>query len=133
MSKSTAHANAVLDAIGDMTLHTATYISLHTGDPGTTGANEASAAGASNYARVQVNAQGGASPDWAAAAAAAMVNEGAITFPEGGDDQSITHFGVFDAASAGNFLRGGALDTGFTYGAAVTPEFADGALELTEA
>ena len=130
MSKSTAHANAVLDAIGDMSLHAATYISLHTGDPGTTGASEV--AGGS-YARVQVNAQAGASPAWAAAAAAAMVNSGAITFPQGGGDAAVTHFGLWTAATAGTFIRGGALDAGFTYSSTVTPEFADGALELTEA
>lgn len=133
MAKSTIHANAVLDNIGDLTIHAGTYISLHTGDPGTTGASEASGAGASNYARVQVNANGGAAPSWGAAAAAAMANVGAITFPQGGDDQVITHFGVYDAASAGNFIRGGALDSQFTYAANVTPEFAAGALELTEA
>lgn len=129
MSKSTTHANAVLDAIGDMSLHTATYVSLHTGDPGTTGASEVTGG---SYARVQVNANGGASPAWNSAAGAAMDNSGAITFPEGGADASVTHFGIWDAASNGNFIRGGALDAGFTYGATTTPEFADTALELTE-
>lgn len=129
MSKSTTHANAVLDAIGDMTLHTATHVSLHTADPGTTGASEVSGG---SYARVQVNANGGASPSWNAAASSSMDNNGAVTFPEDGGGASVTHFGLWDAASAGNFIRGGALDQSFTYGAAVTPEFADTALSLTE-
>jgi hypothetical protein len=133
MAKSTAHATAVLAAIGDMTLHAETHVSLHTGDPGTTGASEASSAGASNYARVEINGNAVGVPDWNTAAAAAMTNNGAVTFPEGGDDQAITHFGIWDAATAGNFIRGGALDSGFTYGATVTPEFADEALEFTEA
>lgn len=130
MAKSTTHANAVLDALGDMSLHAATWISLHTGDPGTTGASEVSGG---SYARVQVNANGGAAPAWNTAATSAMDNNGAITFPEGGGDASVTHFGISDASTAGNFIRGGALDAGFTYGSTVTPEFADQALELTEA
>lgn len=131
MGKSTTHANALLDAIGGATsMHASTYISLHTGDPGTTGASEVSTG---SYARVQVNQDGTTSPYWNGAASSAMTNNGAVTFPEGGGDAAVTHFGVWVGASAGTFLRGGALDTGFTYGANVTPEFASGALELTEA
>jgi hypothetical protein len=82
---------------------------------------------------VQVNAQGGAQPAWNTAASAAMDNNGAITFPQGGGDAAVTHFGLWTASTSGTFIRGGALDAGFTYGATVTPEFASGALELTEA
>lgn len=131
MAKSTAHANAVLDAIGDGTLYaTGVWISLHTGDPGTTGASEVSGG---SYARVKVNVDGETSPFWDAAASAAMTHTGAITFPQDGADAAVTHFGVYDASTAGNFLRGGALDSGFTYASNVTPEFAENALELTEA
>lgn len=131
MAKSTTHANAVLDAIGGgTTIAAQTWISLHTGDPGTTGASEV--AGGS-YARVRVNQDSTTSPYWDDAASAAMVQVGAVTFPEGGGDASVTHFGVWTASTDGTFVRGGALDTGFTYGANVTPEFAAGALELTEA
>lgn len=128
MAKSTAHANAVLDALGDMTLHQATWISLHTGDPGTTGANEVNGG---NYARVQVNAQGGASPAWGTASNRQMTNSGAVTFPQGGGDAQVTHFGIWDAQNGGNFIRGGTC-TNFTYAANVTPEFANGAITLTE-
>lgn len=131
MAKSPTHANAVLDSFGGSTsIHASTYISLHTGDPGTTGADEVSTG---NYARVQVNQDGTTSPYWNDAASSAMDNNGAITFPEGGGDAAVTHFGVWVGASSGTFLRGGALDTGFTYASNVTPEFATGALELTEA
>lgn len=131
MAKSTTHANAVLDALGSGTsMHAATYISLHTADPGTTGASEASLG---SYARVQVNQDGVTSPYWNTAASSTMDNNGAVTFPEGGGDAVITHFGIWDAATAGNFIRGGALDSSFTYGSTVTPEFANGAIDLTEA
>lgn len=131
MAKSTTHANAVLAAIGQGTgVAAQTWVSLHTGDPGTTGASEA-AGGA--YARKRVNQDGTTSPFWATPASAAMVNSGAITFPEGGDGDNCTHFGLWTAVTGGNFIRGGALDASFVYGATVTPEFASGALELTEA
>lgn len=129
MAKSDTHANAILDALGDATLHTATYVSLHTADPGDTGASEVSGG---SYARVQVNTDGTTSPFWAAAASSSMSNSGAITFPEGGGDASVSHVGIWDSASAGNFLRGGALDSSFTYGSTTTPEFSDGSLTLTE-
>lgn len=130
MAKSDIHANAILDALGGGTsLHAGTYISLHTADPGDTGASEVSGGA---YARVQVNQDGVTSPFWNAAVASAMTNNGAITFPEGGGDAVVTHVGIWDAASAGNFLRGGPLDSNFTYSSTTTPEFADGALTLTE-
>lgn len=130
MAKSDTHANAILDLLGSgTTMHSATYISLHTADPGGTGASEVSGG---SYARVQVNQDGATQPYWNTAATSAMDNNGAITFPEGGADASVTHVGMWDAATAGNFLRGGALDSSFTYGSTTTPEFANAALELTE-
>lgn len=130
MAKSTLHANTILAAIADMDLHAETHISLHTGDPGTTGASEASAG---NYARVEVNARSGSSPAWDNPDSLALTHVGAITFPQGGGDAAVTHFGLYDASSSGNFIRGGELDSGFTYASNVTPEFEEGALELTEA
>lgn len=131
MAKSTAHANAVLDLLGSgTTMHNGTYISLHTGDPGTTGASEVTGG---SYARVQVNQDGGTSPYWNTAGSATMDNNGAITFPEGGGDAAVTHFGIWDGASPTAFIRGGALDAGFTYSASTTPQFASGDLDLTEA
>lgn len=131
MAKSDSHANAILDAIGSSTtaVTSATWISLHTADPGDTGASEV---GGGSYARVQVNQDGTTSPFWNDAATSSMDNNGAITFPEGGGDANVTHFGIYDASTAGNFLRGGALDSSFTYGSTTTPEFADQALTLTE-
>lgn len=126
MAKGVAHANAQLALVTDA----AAYISLHTGDPGTTGASEVSGG---SYARVVVNADGGASPDWDTPASAAASHTGAITFAEGGGDAAVTHFGLWTAITGGTFIRGGALDTGFTYASNVTPEFATGALDLTEA
>lgn len=130
MAKSDTHANTILDAIGTGTTgFSATYVSLHTADPGDTGASEVTGG---SYARVQVNQDGATQPYWNAAATSSMDNNGAITFPQDGGGATVTHVGLWDSASAGNFLRGGALDSQFTYDSTTTPEFADQALTLTE-
>jgi hypothetical protein len=132
MPKSTTHANNVLNIIGSAatTAPAQTWISLHTATPGTTGASEVSTG---SYARVRVYRDGSTSPFWGAAASAAMRNSGVVTFPQGGGSVTVTHFGVWDAATNGNFLRGGQLDAQFVYGTTVTPEFANNAITLTEA
>lgn len=130
MAKSTTHANSILDNIGysSATAFGDTYISLHTGDPGTTGANEVTGG---NYARVKVNRDRSTPPYWGAASDGSMANVGAITFAQGGGDAVVTHFGVNSESTGGTFLRGGTC-TNFTYSSNVTPEFADGALTLSE-
>jgi hypothetical protein len=132
MAKSTTHANNVLNIIGSAAATAAaqTWISLHTSNPGTTGAGEVSGGA---YARVRVFRDGTTSPFWGAAASAAMRNTGAVTFPQGGASANVTHFGIYDAATSGNFLRGGPLDASFVYGTTVTPEFATNSITLTEA
>lgn len=101
-------------------------ISLHTGDPGLTGANEHGATAA--YARVVMNV-------WDVAASRATQNTNAITFAQATANYSaqITHFGLWDAASAGNFLGGAALTTARTILSGDTPQFAAGALDVTMA
>jgi hypothetical protein len=79
------------------------FISLHTGDPGTTGANELLVGTDADYLRQAVTfdaPSGGQAPNlgslsWTADVAATT--------------HDITHIGVWDAASAGNFLLGGGL------------------------
>lgn len=73
------------------------YVSLHTADPGETGASEV--AGGS-YARQQAA--------FSAAAAGATENTGIIDFT-GMPAVTLTHAGIWDALAAGNFLWGGAL------------------------
>lgn len=73
------------------------YLSLHTGDPGETGANEA--AGGSYIRKVAV---------FAAASGGSAANSGTISFT-GMPAATITHIGLWDAVSSGNFLGGGAL------------------------
>lgn len=95
--------DAALDAIGAL----ATWISFHTADPGTTGANEVVGG---SYARVQTT--------WGAAAASSKAGS-AVTgnIPA---STTITHWGVWSLVSGGTFEEGGALPAPETYGGAGT-------------
>lgn len=87
------------------------YLSLHTADPGLIGANEVSTGDWPAYAR-QDPAQGAAvGTGFGAAAAKATDNAKEILFPahNGGSDITVTHFGIWDASTAGNLLWYGAL------------------------
>lgn len=80
------------------------YIAVSTADPDEDGSGVAEPVG-NGYARVET-----AGADWNAAAAGALDNANAITFPEAtGAWGTITHIALYDAGSGGNFLGGGAL------------------------
>ena len=96
-----------------------TYISLHTGDPGETGANELTGG---SYAR-----QAGA---FSVAAAGATSNTGDIDFT-GMPSATLTHVGVWDATAAGNFLWGGALTASKATNSGDTFRIATGDLDVT--
>lgn len=88
MPLTTAEQNAITD------LATArwTHLSLHTADPGSTGANEASGG---TYARVALS--------WGAASAGdADAAEATVDVPAG----AYTHYGIWSASTGGTF-RGG--------------------------
>lgn len=76
------------------------WISLHTGDPGTTGANEVTG-GSPAYARKQTTWTGGTS-DGVVAGSAVSFDVPAGTY---------THIGVWTAATSGTFVGGFALST----------------------
>lgn len=95
--------NAAVDGIAAA----ATYISLHTADPGTTGTNEVSGG---SYARVQTT--------WAAASGGSRTGSQAVLNVPAGT--TIAYWGIWSAASAGNFHYGGTLPASETYGSAGT-------------
>jgi hypothetical protein len=102
--------NTMLSSIFTATLATgkANYGSLHTADPGTTGASEATG-GSPAYARKVIT--------WAAPSGGSA-SGGTITFdvPAG----TYTHIGYWDIASGGtstNFVGGYPLQASMTYGA----------------
>jgi len=120
--------NKLLDHIVGKTAFTmpTCYVGLSTADPLDTGAGLAEPSGGS-YARVAT-----AGGDWNAAAAGAIDNANDITFPEAtGDWGTITHFALFDAATAGNMLAHGSLTTSKHIESGEVAKFAAGDLDLT--
>lgn len=102
------------------------YVSLHTADPGETGTSETSG---TSYARKST-----AGSDWNAAGADGQIeNAGTITFATAGSGGwgTVTHFGLWDAATTGNFLGSGALGASKTIDSGDTASFAASALVIT--
>jgi hypothetical protein len=98
---STTGRNAALTGLGAA----GTYISLHTADPSTTGANEISG-GSPAYARVATT--------WGSPSAGSMAgSQVTLNVPA---STTITYWGFWSAATGGNFLGGGALSASETYG-----------------
>jgi hypothetical protein len=96
-------ANAFLDAILSATSFAVNtpYASLHSDNPGGTGANEATGG---SYGRENVTGL------FNSASSRATDNDTAIpiTAPAG----TWTHFGIWDASSSGNFIIGGRITSG---------------------
>lgn len=118
--------NKVIDFIRGTAMGTAPaaiYLSLHTADPGATGASELPATGA--YVRVNVTGQ------LAAASGKATTNTVEVVFPEATSAwAAATHACLWDAASAGNPLMSGALTASKTAGVGVSIRFPVGDLDL---
>lgn len=124
---STYAANKLLDhvfKVASFTVPTNIYTALSTANPGDTGASIAEPSG-NAYARTVMNA-------WNAAASGATANTNAITFPTAtGSWGTITHVGLYDAITAGNFLGYAALDASQAVVSGNVVEFAAGALDVT--
>lgn len=102
MSISDYLENELLDAVfsnGSFAV-TTVYVSLHSGDPGETGAAEISGG---SYART--------SDTFSAAASGATDNDSNIDFTSM-PSCSVSYVGCWDASSGGNFLWGGAVTGG---------------------
>ena len=121
MSISDYLENELLDAVFNAGAFSVTtpYVSLHTADPGETGASEVSGG---SYAR-----QAGS---FSVASGGAVENDANINFTDM-PATTVTHVGVWDAASAGNFLWGGALSASKTTNAGDTFQIASGDLDVT--
>ena len=109
MAQSNASKAVAQDAVGAV----ASWFSLHTADPGTTGANEGAGSG---YARGQTA--------WSAANAGSGTKAGTPA-TIGAAAQSYTHWGLWSASSGGTFHMGGPLPVPEAFGApgtyALTP------------
>lgn len=89
-----------------VTRPTTWYVSMHLSDPGLAGADEVDPAAVTGddtaYTRIAVT------PDYVATPGQ-VKNAGTVTFPTAAAvaaSYTVTHFGVWDAATAGNFLGG---------------------------
>lgn len=108
------------------------YLALHTADPGEAGTQATSETTYTSYVRVAVlkTAVG-----WTVAGAQAQ-NAALVQFPQcgvGGPFDPITHvsIGLLDAG-AGQILYSGALNAPLTVSNLIQPQFAPGALQITE-
>lgn len=125
MSLSNAFEVLVLDKIfrnTDFTVATV-YVSLHTADPGDTGASEVAGG---TYARQS------ASFDAAATPGGTNANSGAISFTSM-PAATITHFGFWNAGgtSGGTFIAGGTLTASKALSLGDTFQFAAGGITGT--
>ena len=102
------------------------YVGLSTADPTDSGSGLAEPSG-NGYARVQTSAA-----DWNAASNGTLNNSSDITFNQAtGNWETITHFALFDAATAGNMLAYGALRQSKTINESETAKFEAGDLQIS--
>lgn len=135
MPASTYLGNKLLDHVLRGVAYTAptnVYVSLHTADPGLTGANEVSTGDWPSYAREDA-AQGGAlSAAFSAAASKATANANQMAWAanDGAGSVVVTYAGLWDASSAGNFLGYAALTASKTIGVGDEIKIAIGDLDV---
>lgn len=121
---STATGTAILEALlnaGAWTHPTNVYISLHTADPGTTGANECTGG---SYARQN------ATSTFATASNKAIDSNVNLNWA-GMPSATVTHIGIWDAVSSGNFLCGGALAASKSVSAGNTFKIPSGSFDIS--
>jgi hypothetical protein len=100
------------------------YVSLHTADPGNTGASEVSGNGYARQGPVAFTASGN-NPT-------VDSNTAVVSFPTATATWgTVTNFGLWTAATAGTFLGGQTLSTARTILANDVPRFLAGALQIS--
>ncbi|MGJ5817056.1 phage tail fiber protein [Paludibaculum fermentans] len=98
---------------------TGSYLSLHTADPGETGTSEVTGG---SYSRKSWTFSGPTN---------GVITSSATVLFTGMPAVSVTHFGVWDAATGGNCLWTGPATASKTYGAGDTAEITSGTLTVT--
>lgn len=106
------------------------YVSLHTADPGEAGNQTTNEATYGSYARVAVARSGSG---WTVSGNAAT-NAALVQFPQcSSGSNTITHVGVGTASSStGKLLYKGALSASLAVSSGIQPQFAIGALSVSE-
>lgn len=119
--------NEILDHIlgtGSYTMPTTVYVGLSTGSFGED--NSGTELTGNNYSRV--------SATFSAASGGTTSNSGALEFAAAtGSWGTVSHFGIFDASTAGNLLIHGALSASKTIATGDILRFAAGDLDVTAA
>lgn len=119
--------NEILDhilSVGSYTMPSAVYVGLSTGSFNDD--NSGTELTGNNYSRVAAT--------FSAAASGTTSNSAAIEFAAAtGSWGSISHFGIFDAASAGNLLIHGAFTTAKTIASGDILKIPTGDLDITAA
>ena len=133
MSKSNATETAILSYIFTATspawaAATDLDIHLHTADPGESGISTTSEATYTSYAAVTVDR---AATDWTVTGNTAT-NDNLIQFPQcTGGSNTITHVSITPQGST-QILYSGALNSSLAVSNGIQPQFAAGALSITE-
>ena len=143
MPKSTATCNSILALIFNATAWadiaendsstpaTNLYLSLHTADPGVGNNQTTNETSYTNYARIAVARPTGG---WDAPSGGATANAALAQFAQcGASGATITHVAIGTASSGpGTVLYAGALSSSLAVANGIQPQFAAGALDVTE-
>lgn len=143
MPKSTSTCNNVLALIFNATTWnliaendttspaTDLYLSLHTADPGVGNNQTTNETAYTNYARIAVARTTGG---WDAPSGGATANAALAQFAQCGvTGATLTHVAIGTASSgAGTVLYAGALSSSLAVANGIQPQFAAGALDVTE-
>ena len=144
MPKSTSASNSILALIFNATAWadiaendsstpaTNLYLSLHTADPGVAGSQETNDTSYTNYVRIAVARTTGG---WDAPSGGATANAALAQFAQcGASGATLTHVAIGTASSgAGLVLYAGALTSSLAVANGIQPQFAAGALDISEA
>ena len=143
MPKSTATCNSILALIFNATAWadiaqndgsgplTDLYLSLHTADPGVGNNQTTNETAYTNYVRIAVERT---TSGWDVPASGATANAALAQFAQCGvTGATLTHVAIGTAASgAGTVLYAGALSSSLAVANGIQPQFAAGALDVTE-
>jgi hypothetical protein len=110
------------------------FISIHTGDPGVAGtSSDVTATVTGTATRVSVASSALTTPTNASGGGREIKNTGVVQITTNAANvttQTITHFGVWDAATSGNFLASGTLTTPVGVQTGDTVQFNVGAMAI---
>lgn len=137
MAFSQYFATQVLNWVKGSTFPTAlsnVYVSLHTGDPGSAGtSNDVTSTIKGSATRTTVSSAAFTAVASASGGGFEITNTGVVqitTSAVNTTTQTVTHFGIWDAATGGNFLASGALTTSVGVQLGDTVQFNIGAMAV---